>query len=220
MRRYSICRWSIFLIERLQNLLYLRDIIRAHQNIFRMPHFLVDENMNSTAINFSDIDSDVDRLSKSLDKFRLLGKTMSARWALDFLCWGAALRIEGMTKDLQSHFSALKSLKERLEQGNFPPEAIDEDFSLSNHILMLEERVSCVATKLQQFRLKVRLEAKHTINSIDRSLAAFSQIYDCTSSIRWEIGTHDAAFLGRAENLSGDSAEDIQKILEKINAVT
>ena len=176
--------------------------------------------MNSTAINFSDIDSDVDRLSKSLDKFRLLGKTMSVRWALDFLCWGAALRIEGMIKDLQSHFSELKSLKERLEQGDFPQEAIDEDFSLSNHILMLEERVSCVAIKLQQFRSKVRLEAKHTINSIDRSLAAFSQIYDCTSSIRWEIGTHDAAFLGRAENLSGDSAEDIQKILEKINAVT
>ena len=145
---------------------------------------------------------------------------MSARCALDSLCWGAALRVEGMIKDLQSHFSSLKSLKERLEQGNFPPEAIDEDFSLSNHILMLKERVSCVATKLQQFRSKVHPEAKHTINSIDRSLAAFSQIYDCASSIRWEIGTHDAAFLGRAENLSGDSAEDIQKILEKINAVT
>ncbi len=176
--------------------------------------------MNSTAINFSDIDSDVDRLSKSLDRFRLLGKTMSARWALDFLCWGAALRIERMIKDLQSHFSALKSLKERLEQGNFPPEAIDEDFSLSDRILMLEERVSCVASKLQQFRSKIRPEARHTMNSIDRSLAAFSQIYGFTSSIRWEIGTHDAAFLGRAENLSGDSAEEIQQILEKINAVT
>ena len=125
-----------------------------------------------------------------------------------------------MIKDLQSHFSVLKSLKERLEQGNFPPEAIDEDFSLSDRILMLEERVSSLASKLQQFRSKVRPEAKHTINSIDRSLAAFSQIYGFTSSIRWEIGTHDAAFLGRAENLSGDSAEEIQQILEKINAVT
>ena len=158
--------------------------------------------MNSTAINFSDIDSDVDRLSKSLDKFRLLGKTMSARWALNFLCWGAALRIEGMITDLQSHFSALRSLKERLEQGNFPPEAIDEDFSLSDRILMLEERVSCVAGKLQQFRSKIRPEARHTINSIDRSLAAFSQIYGFTSSIRWEIGTHDAAFLGRVDSFS------------------
>jgi hypothetical protein len=185
-----------------------------------MPHFLVDKNMNSTAINFSDIDSDVDRLSKSLDGFRLLGKTMSARWALGFLCWGAALRIEGMIKDLQSHFSALKSLKERLEQGDFPPEAIDEDFSLSDRILMLEERVSCVASKLQQFRSKIHPEARHTINSIDRSLAVFSQIYGFTSSIRWEIGTHDAAFLGRVDGRSADSAEDIQKILEKINAVT
>ena len=127
---------------------------------------------------------------------------------------------EGMIKDLQSHFSALRSLKERLEQGNFPPEAIDEDFSLSDRILMLEERVSCVAGKLQQFRSKIRPEARHTINSIDRSLAAFSQIYGFTSSIRWEIGTHDAAFLGRVDNCSADSAEEIQQILEKINAVT
>lgn len=145
---------------------------------------------------------------------------MSARWALDFLCWGAALRIERMIKDLQSHFLALKLLTERLEQGDFPQEAIDEDFSLSNRILMLEERVSCAASKLQQFRSKVRPEAKHTIKSIDGSLAAFSQIHGFTSSIRWEIGTHDAAFLGSAENLSGDSAKEIQQILEKINAVT
>jgi hypothetical protein len=125
-----------------------------------------------------------------------------------------------MINDLQSHFSALQSLKEKLEQGDFPPEAIDEDFSLSDRILMLEERVSCVASKLQQFRSKIRPEARHTINSIDRSLAAFSQIYGFTSSIRWEIGTHDAAFLGRVDGRSADSAEDIQKILEKINAVT
>lgn len=62
--------------------------------------------IDGVEVHFSDIDSDVDRLRKSLDRFRLLGKTMSARWALDFLCWGAALRIEGMIKEVVNNGSA------------------------------------------------------------------------------------------------------------------
>ena len=51
--------------------------------------------MNSTAINFSDIDSDVDRLSKSLDKFRLLGKTMSASMGTEFSLLGRRSKNRG-----------------------------------------------------------------------------------------------------------------------------
>jgi hypothetical protein len=176
--------------------------------------------MSSFAINFSNIDSDVNRLNDRLDSFRVQGKFSLASWVLDLYCWCSALRIESMSKDLQGSFSTLRSLKDKIERDDAPLEAIDKDFLLSDQILHLENKVESVASKLHKFRAKVPTRSVRTISSINRSLSIFSQTCKFTSSIRWEIGTHDAAFLGRADNLSGESSAEIRHILEKINAET
>ena len=170
------------------------------------------------AINIGDVDHSAERLLSRLSRVRTEAACSHNRVLSSIFFWAVAKRSEFASLRVRDKLEELKHQLERDLNAETPYGPVDPSFRLSDRIARLGQLLDESSDSLDALYTILPRSAKRTMASIEHSRKLLAKSSSLVNDINWEIGTNDAAFLRRSDDVSASTNREIQEILSKIAA--